>query len=125
MARKPAWSWWICRSDLLQAVVPCMASKDEEVRALACGAVRALLANSETAGKVSLEAVQLVADLVRTKKWVPRAFFFFCADIAGGCVREGCARGVPQCLRHRTLINPRRPYSLPFPPAGACARPRW
>ncbi|KAL6761314.1 nucleolar complex-associated protein-domain-containing protein [Haematococcus lacustris] len=56
--------------DLLQAVVPCMAASDPEVRSQACSAIRSLLAQPETSGKVALEAVQLVADLVRTRRCV-------------------------------------------------------
>ncbi|KAG2485768.1 hypothetical protein HYH03_015482 [Edaphochlamys debaryana] len=63
-------------SDILQAVVPRMAAHDPETRSMACEAVRALLAagaeggDDGGAGKAGLEAVQLVADLVRKRKCV-------------------------------------------------------
>eukprot|EP00983_Pelagomonas_calceolata_P106902 1159283-Pelagomonas_calceolata.AAC.3 len=62
-----------CRSDLLQAVVPRMAASDAEIRNTACSAIRALLASPDTTGKVALEALQLVADLIRRRKWVRAA----------------------------------------------------
>ncbi|GIL50260.1 hypothetical protein Vafri_6478 [Volvox africanus] len=62
-------------SDILQAVVPRMASQDPETRSLACEAIRGLLEGEDCgdeggAGKAALEAVQLVADLIRTRKCV-------------------------------------------------------
>lgn len=55
------------RSDLLQAVVPRATSRDPEVRSQCCEAVRQLL-EADVEGGVSLEAVQLVADLVKKRK---------------------------------------------------------
>ncbi|GLI63195.1 hypothetical protein VaNZ11_006093 [Volvox africanus] len=62
-------------SDILQAVVPRMASPDPETRSLACEAVRGLLEGEDCgdeggAGRAALEAVQLVADLIRKRKCV-------------------------------------------------------
>jgi len=57
-----------CRSDLMQAIVPRMAASDTEIRDTACAAIRALLASPDTTGKVALEALQLVADLIRKRK---------------------------------------------------------
>jgi hypothetical protein len=45
-----------------------MAASDSEIRDVACTAVRSLLASPDTAGKVALEALQLVADLIRRRK---------------------------------------------------------
>jgi nucleolar complex protein 3 len=47
-----------------------MAAGDPELRDMACAVVRQLLASQETAGKVALEALQLVADLVKRRKCV-------------------------------------------------------
>ncbi|MEW5302585.1 MAG: hypothetical protein WDW36_005354 [Sanguina aurantia] len=55
-------------SDLLQAIVPRMASGDVLMRGMACDAMRQLLSLSDVTGSVALEAVQLVADLVRRRK---------------------------------------------------------
>jgi nucleolar complex protein 3 len=60
-------------SDLLQAVVPGMASPDPAARAHCCAAVAALAAgamNGGDAGAAAVEAVQLVADLVRRRRCV-------------------------------------------------------
>eukprot|EP00887_Chlorella_sp_A99_P004044 scaffold11.g4044.t1 len=87
-------------SDIMQALVPCMAHRDEQIQTLACGAVAELLASGRGAadelpctrphppfapaqhqravpaphedveGGVTAEAVQLVADLVRRRKCV-------------------------------------------------------
>ncbi|GIL93115.1 hypothetical protein Vretifemale_20565 [Volvox reticuliferus] len=62
-------------SDILQAVVQRMASLDPETRSLACEAVRGLLEREDCgdeggAGRAALEAVQLVADLIRKRKCV-------------------------------------------------------
>ena len=46
-------------SDLLQAVVPLMTHKDEQLRQLSCEAVRQVLMHDEE-GRVAVEAVQLV-----------------------------------------------------------------
>ena len=46
-------------TDLLQAVVPLMANKDDQLRQLSCDAIREVLVNDEE-GKVAVEAVQLV-----------------------------------------------------------------
>ncbi|KAL0026860.1 hypothetical protein WJX77_007364 [Trebouxia sp. C0004] len=54
-------------TDLLQAVVPLMASKDDQLRQLSCDAIREVLVNDEE-GSVAVEAVQLVADLIRRRK---------------------------------------------------------
>ena len=54
-------------SDLLQAVVPKMAARDEEMRTMACVAIKDLL-RTDVDGGVALEAVQLIADLVKTRK---------------------------------------------------------
>ncbi|KAF6266173.1 CBF/Mak21 family-domain-containing protein [Scenedesmus sp. NREL 46B-D3] len=53
--------------DLLQALVPLMLGPDAQVAAAACDAVRQLL-QEDVQGTSSLEAVQLVADLVKTRK---------------------------------------------------------
>jgi hypothetical protein len=45
-----------------------MASSDPEIRSLACTAIRDLLASPETTGRVALDGVQLVADLVKRRK---------------------------------------------------------
>lgn len=55
--------------DLLQAIVPRMASGDEAARGMACGAVKSLL-EQDVQGTVAVQAVQLVADLVKTRKCV-------------------------------------------------------
>ena len=47
-------------SDLLQAVVPLMTHKDEQLRQLSCEAVRQVLVHDEE-GRVAVEAVQLVS----------------------------------------------------------------
>lgn len=60
-------------SDLLQAVVPNMANKDDQIRGHCCGAVASLLRDalsSAEAGQAAVEAVQLVADLVKRRKCV-------------------------------------------------------
>ncbi|KAG2451742.1 hypothetical protein HYH02_003522 [Chlamydomonas schloesseri] len=62
-------------SDILQAVVPRMASGDAETRSMACEAVGQLLSGGEGgdesgAGRAALEAVQLVADLIKRRKCV-------------------------------------------------------
>ena len=60
-------------SDLLQAVVPNMANKDDQIREHCCGAVANLLRDalsSAEAGQAAVEAVQLVADLVKRRKCV-------------------------------------------------------
>ncbi|GLC45484.1 hypothetical protein PLESTB_000319100 [Pleodorina starrii] len=62
-------------SDILQAVVPRMASPDPETRSLACEAVRSLLEGGDGgdeggAGRAALEAVQLIADMIRKRKCV-------------------------------------------------------
>ncbi|GAX79807.1 hypothetical protein CEUSTIGMA_g7247.t1 [Chlamydomonas eustigma] len=54
-------------SDLLQAVVPRMTARDQEIRVLCCSAVKQLL-TGDVEGGVALEAVQLVADLVKNRK---------------------------------------------------------
>ena len=46
-------------TDLLQAVVPLMVSKDAQLRQLSCDAIKEVLMNDEE-GKVAVEAVQLV-----------------------------------------------------------------
>eukprot|EP00803_Ostreobium_quekettii_P010290 evm.model.scf_1207.4 EVM.evm.TU.scf_1207.4 scf_1207:16888-32564(-) len=53
-------------SDLLQAVIPSMADSEPTVRNLCCSAIREVL-QGDVAGDVTLEAVQLVSDLVRRK----------------------------------------------------------
>jgi hypothetical protein len=55
--------------DILQAVVPKTISPDALMRSDACAAIRTLLARGEH-GDVMLDALQLVADLVRSKKCV-------------------------------------------------------
>lgn len=55
------------RSDLLQSVVPRMTARDEEMRSSCCSAVQQLI-KSDVDGGVALEAVQLVADLVKNRK---------------------------------------------------------
>ncbi len=60
-------------SDLLQAVVPNMVNKDEQIREHCCGAVALLLRsalNSAEAGQAAVEAVQLVADLIKRRKCI-------------------------------------------------------
>lgn len=62
-------------SDILQAVVPRMVSPDAELRGLCCGSIRELLAAADAVGssavlKAALDAVQLVADLVKRRKCV-------------------------------------------------------
>ncbi|EFJ44448.1 hypothetical protein VOLCADRAFT_121316 [Volvox carteri f. nagariensis] len=62
-------------SDILQAIVPRMSSSDPEIRSLACEAVRVLLLGGSGgdeggAGKAALEAVQLIADMIRKRKCV-------------------------------------------------------
>ena len=60
-------------SDVLQAVVPNMASKDEQIRGHCCSAISELLTSALSAadsGQAALEAVQLVADLVKRRKCV-------------------------------------------------------
>ncbi len=54
-------------SDLLQAVVPRMAARDDAMRGECCSAVQQLL-RRDVEGGVALEAVQLVADLVKNRK---------------------------------------------------------
>lgn len=56
-------------SDLLQAVVPLLVSKDLQIRDLSCSAIRDLLM-SDQEGTIACEAVQLVADLVKRRKCV-------------------------------------------------------
>ncbi|KAF8055732.1 noc3l [Scenedesmus sp. PABB004] len=56
-------------SDLLQALVPLLPGPDPQVAEAACGALRELLVE-DAQGKTALEAVQLVADLVRKRKCV-------------------------------------------------------
>ena len=46
-------------TDLLQAVVPLMVSKDAQLRDLSCSAIREVLVN-DVEGQVAVEAVQLV-----------------------------------------------------------------
>ena len=46
-------------TDLLQAVVPLMANKDDQLRQLSCDAITEVLVNDEE-GNVAVEAVQLV-----------------------------------------------------------------
>ena len=53
-------------SDLLQAVVPRMAARDPDMRSNCCSAVKELL-RSDVEGAIALEAVQLVADLVKKR----------------------------------------------------------
>ncbi|KAG1668841.1 hypothetical protein FOA52_004936 [Chlamydomonas sp. UWO 241] len=53
-------------SDLLQAIVPRMAARDDAMRTMCCDAVRMLLVADVDCG-VAKEAVQLVADLVRKR----------------------------------------------------------
>lgn len=53
-------------SDLLQAVVPRMAARDPDMRSNCCFAVKELL-RSDVEGAIALEAVQLVADLVKKR----------------------------------------------------------
>ncbi|KAG2441809.1 hypothetical protein HXX76_003419 [Chlamydomonas incerta] len=60
-------------SDILQAVVPRMASGDPETRSMACEAVGSLLTGGERgdesgSGRAALEAVQLIADLIKRRK---------------------------------------------------------
>jgi len=60
-------------SDLLQAVVPNMVNKDEQIREHCCGAVALLLRSalgSAEAGQAAVEAVQLVADLIKRRKCI-------------------------------------------------------
>jgi nucleolar complex protein 3 len=60
-------------SDLLQAVVPNMVNTDEQIREHCCGAVALLLRsalNSAEAGQAAVEAVQLVADLIKRRKCI-------------------------------------------------------
>ncbi|KAA6426215.1 MAG: hypothetical protein FRX49_04067, partial [Trebouxia sp. A1-2] len=54
-------------TDLLQAVVPLMANKDDQLRQLSCDAIKEVLVNDEE-GKVAVESVQLVADLIKRRK---------------------------------------------------------
>ena len=54
------------RSDLLQAVVPRMAARDQDMQSNCCSAVKELL-RSDVEGTIALEAVQLVADLVKKR----------------------------------------------------------
>ncbi len=48
--------------------MPHLASADEQCASLSRGAVRSLLASHATHSKLAVEAVQLVADLVRQSK---------------------------------------------------------
>jgi len=66
LAAKPHFNY---STDLLQAIVPRMASGDAPVAEACCAAVSALLAG-DTAGRAALECVQLVADLVKRRKCV-------------------------------------------------------
>jgi hypothetical protein len=53
----------------IQAVVPRMAHRDEQIAAQCCSAVRALLSGEDkSGGATAREAVQLVADLVKRRK---------------------------------------------------------
>ena len=60
-------------ADLLQAVVPLMVSKDDQLRELSCGAIREVLMNDEE-GKVAVEAVQLVGFQRTWPSFPPRPF---------------------------------------------------
>jgi nucleolar complex protein 3 len=60
-------------SDLLQAVVPNMVNKDDQIREHCCGAVALLLRSalgSAEAGQAAVESVQLVADLIKRRKCI-------------------------------------------------------
>ncbi|BDA51329.1 Nucleolar complex protein 3 homolog [Coccomyxa sp. Obi] len=60
-------------SDVLQAVVPRMAHRDEAIAAECCGAVgRLLAADAAGDGSAARDAVQLVADLVKLRRCVVR-----------------------------------------------------
>lgn len=56
-------------SDLLQLIVTSMAHKQADLAAMCCEAVENLL-GADVLGQLSLEAVQLVADLVKTRNCV-------------------------------------------------------
>ena len=56
-------------TDLLQAVVPLMIHKDDQLRQLSCDAVREVLVNDEE-GKVAVEAVQLVSSCCSFSQYV-------------------------------------------------------
>ena len=60
-------------ADLLQAVVPLMVSKDDQLRQLSCEAIREVLMNDEE-GKVAVEAVQLVGFGMPTAPLTPPPF---------------------------------------------------
>lgn len=53
----------------LQALVPLLAHRDDQIRDECCATIKHLLL-SDVSGKTSLEALQLVADLVRKRKCV-------------------------------------------------------
>lgn len=56
-------------SDLLQAIVPRMVHGEQEMRHQCCAAITELL-QQDVGGTVALEAVQLVADLIKKRKCV-------------------------------------------------------
>ncbi|KAK9813219.1 hypothetical protein WJX72_010918 [[Myrmecia] bisecta] len=56
-------------SDLLQALVPLTAHRDVSTRSMCCGAISELL-RADREGAIALEAVQLVADLVKRRKCI-------------------------------------------------------
>jgi nucleolar complex protein 3 len=86
-------------SDVLQVLVPNLNSSDEQTRQLATSSLQLLLSR-DTHGDVMVEAVQLVADMIRSRKCVCHPDAVRCLlvldfkDINRDDVRQGAA-----CLR--------------------------
>lgn len=86
-------------ADVLQVVVPKLNSPDARTRATAAASMRRLLGGAQH-GAVQLEAVQLIADLVRASKCVCHAdvarvlLVLDFADLSREDVQQGSLLGV-------------------------------
>lgn len=90
--------------DVLQVVVPKLDSPDVRTRAIAADSIRRLLSGVQH-GAVQLEAVQLIADLVRAKKCVCHAdvarvlLALDFPDLSREDVQQGAHPAAHECAR--------------------------